>query len=84
MKHAKRVDGATPLKGNVFCDGSESRKTYALMPACAAWSLGRQVSRSRSTRKMSSRAQRRTFKATTKVPRYARDDTVRYFFSTLA
>jgi len=69
MKHAKRVDGATPLKGNVFCDGSESRKTYALMPACAAWSLGRQVLRSRSTRK---------------VPRYARDDTVRYFFSTLA
>jgi hypothetical protein len=51
MKHAKRVDGATPLKGNVFCDGSESRKTHALMPACAAWSLGRQVLRTPSKQK---------------------------------
>src|ERR1700730_8447708 len=28
MKHAKRVDGVTPLNSNVFCGGSESRKTH--------------------------------------------------------
>jgi hypothetical protein len=51
MKHAKQVDGATPLKGNVFVTDRNRARHTALMPTYAAWSFSRQVLRTPSNQK---------------------------------